>query len=469
MLVLNKKTQFCKSKQVWEPITKFKVRAGNDVSKLLDVIMEINQYIPDDWRMTRSKNNFSVLVVPSSGASYVLKGNSFRVEQNEILHIIDSIFKPSFFDQYDLCAAGVDKKEAIDRVIKCENPGILAPNLYFFQSRPDDSTSPLFARQYEKIKINKKGNSIGTQYHRIHPLHKWGLDLDHFKWIKWDINGNVQYVDYPDEEFHGSDYWKIPPLKKEKLRGRKEDYLSNHEKLLEEHHIQKPLPPITLSTPYELEYKLLVRKKILTQEYISGKIKEILGKRGLIIVSSAKPREQFDTYFDDNELHLFRHAGSFRFRELPGKIARVTLKARPGDTADQDKSEGKYRRIEEECSVSMIQKKALFKGERITSLPYRLISYVAPDCGDLKPIVKVKTKRLLLEVKNDAHQYAEVCIDVVHYERNGKTAGPEIEIEIESKGMVTKDIAEIAERIKSELNLEDSKESKYERALSLLK
>ena len=345
----------------------------------------------------------------------------------------------------------------------------MAPNLYFFQPRPDDSTSPLFARQYEKIKLNKKGDSIGTQYHRIHPLHKWGLDLDHFKWIKWDINGNVQQVDYPDEEFHGSDFWKIPSLNKEKLRGRKEDYLRNYEKLLQEYHIHKPLPPIMVSTPYELEYKLLVREKKLTQEYISGKIKEILSKLGLIIVSSGKPREQLDTYFDDNQLHLFRHGASFRFRETPGKIARVTLKARPGNTAHQDKSEGKYRRIEEEITVSISQKEALFKGDRITALPYRLIPYVAPDCGDLKPVVNVKTKRLLLEVKNDVHQYAEVCIDVVHYERNGKMAGPDIEIEIESKGMVTKDIADIAARIKRELNLEDSKESKYERALGLLK
>ncbi len=469
MLILNKLTQFHNSKGAWEPITKFKVRAGNDVSKMLDIITEINLYLPDDWRLTRSKNNFSILVSPSSGDPYILKGNSFRVDGHEILHIIDSIFKPGFFDQYDLRAAGIGRTASIDRKIKRENPDILVPNLYFFQPRPDDSASPLFARQYEKIKLNKKGQPLGTQYHRIHPLYKWGLDLDHFRWVKWDINGNVQYADYPEEDYHGADYWIIPSLKNEDLRGKKEDYLNNFSKLLQEHNIQKPAPPHKVSTPYEYEYKFLVREKTLTQEQLSGKIKEILNREGLIIVSSGKPREQLDTYFDDNELHLFRHGVSFRFRESSGKIARITLKARPSNTADQDKSKGEYRRIEEEMTVSISQKDALFKGERITALPYRLIPYVAPDCSDLKPVVIVKTKRLLLEVKNDVHQYAEVCIDVVNYERNRTIVGPDIEIEIESKGMGTNEIAHIAAKIKRQLNLDNSKESKYERALSLLK
>ncbi|MBF0554748.1 MAG: CYTH domain-containing protein [Nitrospirae bacterium] len=461
MLVLNKSAQHHNSEGVWEPITKFKVRAGNDVSKLLEVIAELNLYLPDDWRMTRSKNNFSILVIPSSGPSYLLVGASYLTNETDMIHIIDSVFKPHFFDKHDVKAAGIKDKTKIDRSVRKCFPEIITPNLYFFQTCPDDSVSPLFARLYEKIKHGAKGKPVGRQYHRIHPIHKWGLDLDHFKWIRWEINGNVAYVDYPEEGYHGKDYWGIPLLESEPHRGRKEDYTELFDELLREYDVTKPLPPVPVTIPYEHEFKLSVPQNILSVSQISGQIKEILKEIGLTI--TGKSKEQVDTYFDDADLCLFKHGVSFRFRETEGKVARVTLKARPSHAVSEDRLKGEYRRIEEEITISKSQKDALFRGERITVLPYKLIPYVAPDCHNLKPVVTVKNRRELLDIKNGKHQHAEVCIDVVHYEQNGKIDGPDIEIEIESKGMPIVDVSGISETIKNELNLEVSKGSKYER------
>lgn len=66
-------------------------------------------------------------------------------------------------------------------------------------------------------------------------------------------------------------------------------------------------------------------------------------------------------------------------------------------------------------------------------------------------------------------QKAEICFDITHYEINGKTYGPDVEIEIESKGLPRRDIKGIAELLESELKLKPSPYSKYERAVRYLK
>lgn len=108
-------------------------------------------------------------------------------------------------------------------------------------------------------------------------------------------------------------------------------------------------------------------------------------------------------------------------------------------------------------------------GERLTALPYRLIAYVAPDCGVVKPVVSVRTKRKLIQVVNIFHQKAEICFDIVEYVALDATVlGSDVEIEIESKGMPIEEVEELALYLTENLNLLFSTYSKYERAVQLL-
>ena len=94
-----------------------------------------------------------------------------------------------------------------------------------------------------------------------------------------------------------------------------------------------------------------------------------------------------------------------------------------------------------------------------------MLAYVVPECKKLQPVVTVKTIRELVELSNKEHQKAEICFDTVTYEMNGKTVGPDYEIEIESKGFPRDDLKKIATDLKSKLSLVLATESKYERAI----
>ena len=46
-----------------------------------------------------------------------------------------------------------------------------------------------------------------TQYHRIHPIIKTGVDQDHYRWVKWDIHGNIEFVPQPALGYRGKTFW----------------------------------------------------------------------------------------------------------------------------------------------------------------------------------------------------------------------------------------------------------------------
>lgn len=140
-------------------------RAGRELKWLLEIVAEINLYLPDDWRMTRSNNNFRIQVVGKDTPALV--GHSYRAYGDEILHIIDSVFEKGFPDQYDHSAATGKSRSRFNAGTKCRHPECIVPNLYFFRPCPDDSPTPLFARQYEKVFRGKDGKPVGTLYERI--------------------------------------------------------------------------------------------------------------------------------------------------------------------------------------------------------------------------------------------------------------------------------------------------------------
>ena len=88
----------------------------------------------------------------------------------------------------------------------------------------DNSVSPLFARQYERRKKGKGVAWVGDEYHRIHPLTKAGLDLSHFCWVRWNMNGDVSFVETVDPQYHGQNYWTVKELKSDKKRASREVY-----------------------------------------------------------------------------------------------------------------------------------------------------------------------------------------------------------------------------------------------------
>jgi len=461
MLVLNKSVHH---EEGWQPITKYKERVGENVSNLLEAIAEINLYLPDDWRMTRSRNNFRILVTPRTGKSYLIVGSSYRANKDSILHIIDSIFEPHYFDQYDLNAVFNVKLKVIDEKIRRKYDDMLKPNLYYFEQCPDDSESPLFARQYEKEMLDHDGMSCNIHFHRIHPLHRWGIELDHHKWIRWEIGGKVDIVDYPENGYHGKDYWKIPKLEGSG-RGSAQSYADSQKKIFKEYNIDNFEFPEQPSSPYEQEYKFIINKPLREARKIRQPIKDFLQKEGYALKESGSG-EQTDIYFDDEQYHLFKRGVSFRFRKRK-ESARITLKMRPAHLIDNDQP-GEYQRIEEEVSISKSHAEALLEGKKINSFPFRMIPYVIPECGKLKPVVTVSTKREQWEIVNSAHQKAELCFDTVTFEHNGKISEPEFEIEIESKGLPREEIATIAAVLQTDLGLMPSAESKYERAVQFL-
>lgn len=432
---------FCRFKQ------RFPKLYEQDRSWLAKVVAEINLYLPDDWRLTRSSNNFRIQVMGVDMPAIV--GQSFHLADGRILHRIDSIFKPGFADKYD------EKEET--------------PNLYFYDNRPDDLVTPLFARQYERVKIHD-GCEVGDQYHRIHPLTKAGLDLEHYRWVHWIKGGQVLDVKEVHPDYHGRDYWLVPELSD--LGGRRyKDYLNDYESAMAHFNVNL-IPPQPPPHRHEIEYKFMVQAAgKAAAEAIFRDIEAELRSSGFTLQGSPQGfRLQTDTYLDDDKFSLHQVGASFRLRCKKDQI-RITLKKRIPSTSGSGYSpEGLYERLEEEVTITTAQEKLLRDSQQINAFPYRLVPYIAPGCGRLQPVLVVENKRKTLLLADSNRQLVEVCFDQVYvsFEPN-KKVGPFFEVEIESKRAEWQKVKDLAEHIGEYFGLLPSRQSKYERGVSLLK
>jgi len=444
-------------------------RAEVDPKWLLEVIAEINLYLPDDWRLTRTSNNFRIQIVSNPCATLV--GYCYRTQGDNILHIIDSLHLPGFHDCKDLQERQDEFHKKITSNVKKENPEILVPNLYYFRPYAEGFSSPLFARQYERIKQKKDGTKAGDQYHRIHSITKAGLDLEHFMWVRWSITGTLEIVESPDSLYHGKDYWKVPLLENSKSRVNLETYEKTFERLLKKYHIPLAFLPEKQAAPYEIEYKLTAPEKESDAAAVFNLITEMLenndGKTGFCIGDQERRHKtQVDIYFDDNRFSLYETGASFRIRKKDN--IRVTLKKR-FDCKERKAENGLYRRIEEDAVITDRQQADLMAGKPINSFPYRLLPYIIPDCGLLTPRVIVKNDRRIIYIRDHKYRKAELCFDRVIYQVNGQNHGPFFEIEIESKGADRKNIEQLAVYLEKNLELTNSKHSKYERGVLIYK
>ena len=415
-----------------------------DPAWLAKVVAEINLYLPDDWRLTRNTHNFRIQVMGKNMPA--LMGHSLRLKDGRILHRINSVFKQNFADE--------DARN---------------PNLYFYYPRPEDSVTPLYARQYEKVKTGPDGQEMRDEYHRIHPLTKVGLDLEHFRWIHWDPDKEIaRDVNLVDPEYHGRDYWIVPPLSDPSGK-RLGEFIRNYHKLLDQFEVVL-MPPERAPYPHEIEYKFLLPPVQREARRIFGGIREILPDLGFQVKGESPVGQiQEDIYFDDEALHLYQTKVSFRLRRKEDQT-RITLKKRvPPASGVGYSPEGLYERLEEEVTITPLQEDALMHEEPINAFPYRLVKYIAPGCGSLKPLLALKNKRKLLPLVDKNGRELELCFDRVTYLIDDEEVGPYFEVELESKGAPRQDIARVADLIEEQFGLIPSRQTKYERGISLLK
>jgi len=448
------------------------IRAGIDFKWLVEVVAEINLYLPDDWRMTRSENNFRIDIV--GGKCVSLIGHAFRTGNEKILNIIDTVWPTNFSDTKDL--KHVENRNDGTRMglkagTKKKYPEIVVPNLYFFRPSPAKLDSPLFARQYERVKKNKTGKFGGDQYHRIHPLTKAGLDLMHFRWVKWDINGNTCLVDTVPEDYHGKNFWEIiPELDGERMRRNAEAYLKEYEKILKEYEIHPKKSTRSLpADSFQIEYKFLVPESDVSAVYeiIDGCIEELDFS---VVEKPKRATEQIDDYYDDANFSLHKSGASFRVRKKANDNLLVSLKKRK-PIEDIYACSGLYERIEEEAVITLSQENDLQNGKPVNILPYRLLPFITKNMGVLQHVMTVKNQRKAFVLQDDSLRKIYLRLDSVSY-NFFNSASPKntfFELEIQSKEASKELTRQLAEKISVSLGLLPSGQSKYERGISLLK
>lgn len=455
-------------------INRWKERIQLGPEMLVKIVAECNQYIPDDWRIMGAPadwqvkrmwaNRFRIDVrLNDAGKAAALIGRSYRLSGNKFLHIIYTILNVYQFTAQivrDYQEEHNIALEKIDAKTRAALEEIVVPNLYYFSPCPEDSPSPLFARQYERIKYNNN-TKVGAQYHRIHALTRKGVDPDHFRWVFWNTKGEVHPVAFPSSDFHGKSYYGVPTFNQARI-GSEHQYQTLYNQFLSQFDVQvahiEKRPYLT----YETEFKWGVN---ITENEAFGQIQQrvcdLINTLGYS-VSNPERQEQEDLYLDDDAYTLLRAGVSFRLRKLQDNM-RITLKKRfPEETP------GLYKRIEEEMVISQEQEIALRAGKSITALPYRLIAYVAPGCGAVKPVVTIKNSRTLHIISDNSNLHGELCFDKVYFSKDNQVHGPVFEIELESKGMPYTTLQEVATTIGTILVLQAAQETKYERAIDTI-
>lgn len=445
-------------------IDNWQTRVGLPVERLIEIVTEINLYLPDDWRMTRSENNFGILAVEENA---VLQGWSYiSGKEEEILNIIDTIFAPYYFDSIEIKKIANGDHDLKD--VKRENPQLLSPNLYYFKTIPDNFKSPLFARQYEKV-LYEDGNKSRFEYHRIHQLTKAGLDAEHFRWVRWDsIEGRLyNNVETINDKYHGKSYWIIKSLISESKRAGRKEYVESLINVQKQYKIKPFARPESLFSRYEIEFKLLLLSGHDEYDTIHKRSLDLLTNNGFTVVTAGKQKNQKDVYFDDDEYTLHSSGISFRIRKKQQDNKKVTIKKRLPYMKGYSEN-GLYERIEEEATISNAQYKDLYAGKPLNVLPYRLLSYVASslDHDSFKPVCIIKNLRTSVVIEDENHRKAEISFDRVTYSVNSKKL-PYFEIEIESKGMPREITEQISRILEKGLGAIISEQSKYERGISL--
>jgi|GEM_PF-65361 len=431
-------------------LSRWRERSGLDEEKFFEILSHINAYLPPDWRMTKSKNNFFIQI--HAEKQVVLAGRSFKIDDDEtIISLINTVLSCGQSDKFE------------------PEAGEKTPNIYYFSPSPENFHTPLFARQYEKEKKTEKGGWSRYEYHRIHPLTKIGLDIEHFLWVRWDSKtGEVKAVENPPSDFHGKDYWELETL----ISNRKNKILEYFRKTTEDRIKHPAQLPSKYKSPYETEYKFILTKPFGDRDKVVNEIKDYIqnNNTGFKIVSITKPEIQEDIYFDDDKFYLHSLSTSFRVRLKEKDNIRITLKKREPQITRYS-PQGLYKRVEEEAVIPARDLEKLQRKEPINALPYRILSYIAPilDYRTFSEKLRVVNERTKFILENTSKQRVDISLDLVAY-KTDKHEEPFFELEIESKGAPQEQIEKrLVRPLQEKLHCVISELTKYERGITILK
>ena len=366
--------------------------AGINPKWFLDSFADINPYLSDVWQLTLSVNNFRIQIIASKSAALI--GSCYRTDSNEILHSVDSLHLTKFYDCVDLRQKSKKIRVPVKSIHKRKHRELILPDLYYFCSCAEGFETQLFVHQYEQIKYKSfPDEKAGDECRRIHPLTRNGLDLEHFMWVRWTINGDVSIVASPDHDYHGKDYWLVPKLEDDSNRAGIKTYISMCTEVLKRYGITSPA---TKEKPYITEFKFLIEsgleEKTSHFELVAENLSHEKNPTGFVnIGQDSRHKDQVDIYFDDNLFSLFNVGALFRIQKKD--TVKATLKKR---FPKQNPEKKLYQRIEEEAVITASQEEVLMFGKPINAFSYQLIPYIAPECGLIMPMVFVKNKRRIL-------------------------------------------------------------------------
>lgn len=488
------------------PMNQWLDRAGNAATEdlFLQILVDINRYMPEEWRMTlgasdwrlsrKIDDEFRIEICidrpsPELKLRAALVGHSFRVNDKEILHIVDTVVHPTMFSPGALRAIEEEDFIRFDGPVTQsdikKNPELVVANMYYFMPCPEGSPSPLFARQYERLKY--VGDKLATkQYHRIHPLMHWGLDREHFRWVLWNLAGEVRFVPRSRPEFRGKTYWGLGELKEIKERATSAAmYKQHYRRLCEEQQI--PAEDVYYGdSPYVTEFKYQVM--ISTDDDFTSLQDTVLQqlccrKTSKCVVETSTPlvldnddytlkvhmketESHKDLYLDDESYSLLAAGVTFRLRERIDVFSATLKKRHPGSIGSHC-----YKRIKEEQVIRESQAALLKEGKPIHDLPFRLIAFTVPECGPLRETVTVETTRKRYTISDTHQKTAELRFDRYFLGLFGNTAseGPFYEIELQSMGMSDEQMQEIAAIIETFPDIALQNKTKYGHAVPLFK
>ncbi len=426
---------------------------NNEYSWLLKIIQDINHYLPDDWRMTRTMNDFRIQIVTNNGG-IALAGNGMKLNSGEILYVINTVLGADFIGSI-LAHKLADKRPSLRELpipaLVNRYPELIKPNLYYFYPSPDNSPSPLFARQYERILEGKND----YEYHRIHPLTKQGLVHEYYQWIKWNKKGEVEFPDTIPPNYHGKDYWLLDNTSYDVAS----KYKGTYRKIMQDNKINTATSQSATSA-YQKEYKFLYNGR--DKHTLPGKIEEAIKSAGLNIFEKSDPINLKDHYFDDDVWGLFHNGIIFRLRNT--KTPCISLKYKNKQTLETSV----YNRIKETASITNAQKDILMQVKPLDILLYRILYFIYPGFHGFSKIVQATTNRTNWQVIDKDYNQALVSLDTVNYVFDNTEYGPITEIEIRNINIQENEIKKIIEQLKTNSDLIEQSTSKYERAVGLI-
>ena len=172
-----------------------------------------------------------------------------------------------------------------------------------------------------------------------------------------------------------------------------------------------------------------------------------------------------DHYLDDTTGSLRAADVSLRVRKKHN-VTQVIIKRRePAPfTRRAGKAARPYRRVREVAVVSPEVAKSLLSGNPVLAWPYRLVSFIKPDCGPLQPVLTTQGRRERFVIMDASGVKMNLCLDDYSITEQPPTNGqPHFDLELEARGEADDALALAAAIVARQAGWEPTDKSKFER------